>query len=110
MTGNDSLCPFSLITAADSVDLGGRTCPNTLHRVVASFAEKFGRACFLANQLVAIDWKFAPRFALPVFERVHTIIESRDGHTTLAVVKCGEQLRERGDRIRNGPAEDAGMQ
>src|SRR5438093_5464044 len=110
MAGNNSLCPLPLIAAADSIDLSGWTCPNTLDRVVASFAEKFGRAGLLANQFVTIDWKFAPRFTLPIFEWLDAIVESRDGHTTLAVVKCGEQLRERGDRIRNGPAEDAGMQ
>src|SRR5262249_6229698 len=88
----------------------GWTCPNSLHRIVTGFAEKFGRASFFENQLVAIDWKFAPRFALPIFERLHPIVKAGDGHATFSIVKCGEQLCERGDRIRNGPAEDAGMQ
>src|SRR5437899_7449019 len=102
MGGNKCLRRLRLIAAADSIDLSGRTCPNTLHRVVASFAEKFGRACFLANQFVTIDWKFAPSFALPIFERLDAIIESRDGHTAFAIVKRGEQLRERSDGIGDG--------
>src|SRR5207248_8644297 len=99
MTRNDSLCPFPLITAADSVDLGRWTCPDTLHRIVTGFAEKFRRACFLKDQLVPIDWKLTPRFAFPILERLHAIVKAGDGHATFAIVKCGEQLRERGDRI-----------
>src|SRR5437588_8126151 len=110
VTGNHRLGPLPLIAAADSVDLGGRPCPNTLHRIVTGFAEKFRRARFLENQLVAIDWKFAPRFTLPIFEWLDAIVESRDSHATLAIVKCSEQLREGGDRIRDGPAEDSGVQ
>src|SRR5207253_11492662 len=90
MTGNDSLCPLPLIAAADSVDLSGRTCPNTLHRIVTCFAEKLGHACFLTNQLVAINWKFAPCFALPIFERLDAIVEPRDRHTAFAIVKGGQ--------------------
>src|SRR5205814_8814899 len=90
MTRNDGFCSFPLITAADSVDLGRWTCPNTLHRIVTCFAEKLGRAGFLANQFVAIDWKLAPSFALPIFERLDAIVESRDGHTTFAIVKRGK--------------------
>src|ERR1044071_4474656 len=110
MTGNHRLGALSLIAAADSVDLGGWTRPNTLHRIVTCFAEKFRRARFLANQFVAIDWKFAPSFTLPIFKWLDAIVEFRDRHATLAIVERGEQLRERGDWIRNGPAENAGMQ
>src|SRR5947207_11541682 len=110
VTGNHRLGPLPLIAAADSVDLGGRPCPNTLHRIVTGFAEKFRRARFLENQLVAIDWKFAPRFTLPIFEWLDAIVESRDSHATLAIVKCSEQLRESGDRIGDRPAEDSGVQ
>src|SRR5215469_2157777 len=110
LTSNDGLCPFPLITAADSIDLSRRPCPETLHRIVTCFAEKFGRACFLQDQFVAIDWKLPPSFTLPIFERLDPIVESRDSHTTFAVVKCSEQLRERSDRIRDGPAKDPGMQ
>src|SRR5438309_11846799 len=108
MAGNDSFCPLPLITAADSIDLGRWTCPNTLHRIVTGFAEKFRRARFLENQLVAIDWKFAPRFTLPIFEWLDAIVESRDSHATLAIVKWSEQLRESADRIGDRPAEDPG--
>src|SRR5436189_74816 len=62
-------------------------------RTLPCFAEKFGSASFLENQFVAIDWKLPPSFALPIFERLDAIIESCDCHTTLAIVKCGEQLR-----------------
>src|SRR5262249_55868580 len=97
MTGNDSLCPLPLITAADSVDLGGRTRPNTLHRIVARFAEKFGHACLVTNQFVAINRKFAPSFALPILERLYSIVETRDCHAPFAIVERGEQLRKRRD-------------
>src|SRR5438552_746650 len=110
MTGNHRFGPLPLIAAADSIDLCRWTGPNTLHRIVTGLAEKFRHAGLLANQFVTIDWKFPPRFALPIFERLYAIVESRDGHTTFAIVKGCEQLRERGDWIRNGPTENTGMQ
>src|SRR3984893_17243644 len=93
MTGDDGLCPLSLISSADSVDLGCWSSPDALQRIVTGFAEKFGDACFLEDQFVALDWKFAPRFALPILQRFNTIIEARDCQPAFAIMKCGEQLR-----------------
>ena len=90
MTGDHGLCPFALITAADSIDLGRRSRPDALNRIVAGFAEKFGHARFFQNELVSIHRKFAPCFALPILQRLHAIIESCDCHTTLAIMKCGQ--------------------
>src|SRR5436190_14675728 len=109
MTGDHRLSPLPLITAADSVDLGSRPRPDPLHRIVPRFAEKLRHACFLENQFVAIDRKLPPCFALPIFQRLHAIVKSRDGHTTLAIVKRGQQLCERGNRIRNGASYQEGM-
>src|SRR6266705_608170 len=78
MTRNDGFCSFPLIAAADSVDLGRWTRPDTLHRIVTGFAEKFRRACFLKDQLVPIDWKLTPRFAFPILERLHAIVKAGD--------------------------------
>src|SRR5213596_146684 len=110
MTGDDCLCPLPLISSADSIDLGCWSSPDALERIVTTLAKKFGDACFLEDQFVAIDWKFAPRFALPFFQRLHPVIESRDCHAAFTIVKCGEQLRQRGDWILDSASKNAGMQ
>src|SRR5204863_90181 len=84
MTGDHSLCPLPLITSADSVDLGCRSRPDAFERIVTGFAEKLGHACFFANQFVAIEWKFAPRLTLPIFQRLYAIIEPCDRNTSVA--------------------------
>src|SRR4029077_20726208 len=93
MTGDDCLCPLPLISSADSIDLGCWSGPDALERIVTGFAEEFGHACFLEDQFVAIDWKFAPCFALPILQRFNAIVEARDCHAAFAIMKRGEQLR-----------------
>src|SRR6266576_1314666 len=110
MTRDDCLRSLPLISSTDSVDLGSGTRPDTLQRIVAGFAEELRHACFLEDQFVAIDWKFAPRFALPFFQRLHAVIESGDCHAAVTIVKCGEQLRQRGDWILDSASKNAGMQ
>src|SRR5947207_12428991 len=110
MTGDDCLCPSPLISSADSIDFGCWSSPDALERIVTGFAEKFGDSCFLQDQFVAIDWKFAPRFALPILQRLNPIIESRDGHATFRTGNVGELLRKRGVWIWAGAPKNAGMQ
>src|SRR5947199_9655702 len=110
MTGDDCLCPLPLISSADSIDFGCWSSPDALERIVTGFAEKFGDSCLLQGQFVAIDWKFAPRSALPILQRLNPIIESRDCHATFPIVKCGEHLRQRRDWILDGASKNAGMQ
>src|SRR6267378_3053091 len=93
MTGDDCLCPLPLISSADSIDLGCWSGPDALERIVTGFAEKFGHACFIEDQFVAIDWKFAPRFALPILQGFNTIVEPSDCDAAFAIMKRGEQLR-----------------
>src|SRR4029453_12429944 len=97
VTRDHGLCAFALIAATDSIDLSCWSSPDALERIVTGFAEKFGHACFLEDQFVAIDWKFAPRFALPILQGFNPIVEARDCHLAFAIMKCGEELRERGD-------------
>src|SRR5436189_5403839 len=66
VTGNHSLCAFSLVTAAESIDLRGGTRPDSLHGIVTGFAEEFRHSGFFQYQFVAIDWKFALCLALPI--------------------------------------------
>src|SRR4029077_19377077 len=110
MTRNDCLRPLPLISSADSIDLGSRTRPDTLQRIVASLAEEFRHSCFIANQFVAIDWKFTPCFALPILKRLNAIIEPCDGHTAFTIMERGQQLGQRRDRILDGASKNAGMQ
>src|SRR5437764_14506330 len=110
MTGDDCLCPLPLISSADSIDFGCWSSPDALERIVTGFAEKFGDSCFLQVQFVAIDWMFAPRFALPILQRLNRIIESRDCHPTFAIVKCGERLRHRRDGVWADAPDNAGLQ
>src|SRR4029077_5636830 len=110
MTGDDCLCPLPLISSSDSIDLGCWSSPDAFERIVTGFTEKFGDACFLEDQFVAIDWKFVPRFALPILQRFNPIIEACDGHAAFAIMKRGEQLRERGDWIGDGASKNTGMQ
>src|SRR5215216_4486541 len=49
MTCDHGLGPLPLITAADPVYLRRGPCPNSLDRIVTSFAEEFGGAGFLTN-------------------------------------------------------------
>src|SRR5207237_3369223 len=83
MAGDHRLCPLPLVTAPDTIDLSSRARPDALQGIVAGFAEKFGHACFLENQFVAIDGKLSPRLALPIFQRLQPIVKACDGHTTL---------------------------
>src|SRR6266567_6597113 len=110
MTGDDCFCPLPLISSTDSINLGSRSSPDALERIVAGFAEKLGHACFLQDQFVAIDWKVSPRVPLPFFQRLNPIIESGDCHAAFTIVKCGEQLRQRRDWILNGAPKNTGMQ
>src|SRR5438105_2687853 len=110
MASDHRLCPLPLVTAPDSIDLSSRPRPDALQGIVADFAEKSGHACFVENQFVAIDGKLSPRLALPIFQRLHPIVKACDGHTTLAIVKCGQQLRESDDRICNRSAKNARVQ
>src|SRR2546430_4145937 len=93
MTGDDCLCPLSLISSADSIDLGCWSSPDALERIVTALAKKFGDACFLEDQFVAIDWKFAPRFALPILQWFNAIIEARDGHAAFAIMEDRKSTR-----------------
>ena len=99
-----------LISSADSIDLGCWSSPDALERIVTGFAEQFRHACFLQDQFVAIDWKLAPCFALPSLQRLNAIIKPIDCHTAFAIMKRGEQLRERGDWIGDGTSKNTGMQ
>ena len=110
MTGDNGLCSLPLITSADSVDFGGRPRPDAFHRIIAGFPEQLRHTRFVANQFVAINRKFPPRFAFPVPKRLHAIVKSCNRYATFAIVKRGKQLRERGNRICNRPAKHAGMQ
>src|SRR4029453_19519786 len=109
MTGDDCFCPLPLISSTDSIDLRLWSNPDALQRIVAGFAEKFRHTCFLQNQFVAIDWKFAPRFPLPFFQRFNPIIESGDCHAAFTIMKRGEQLRKRRDWILDGASKNTGM-
>src|SRR5207237_9726247 len=71
MTGDDCLCPLSLISSADSIDLGCWSSPDALERIVTALAKKFGDACFLEAQFVAIDRRFVSRFALRTIHTLH---------------------------------------
>src|SRR5437762_8060202 len=93
VTGDDCLGPLPRISSADSIDLGRRSSPDALWRIVTGFTKKFGHACFLESQFVAIDWKLAPCFALPILQGFNPIVEARDCHATFAIMKRGEQLR-----------------
>src|SRR5215469_2297188 len=110
MTGNDSLCSLPLIPTADPVNLCCRTRPNTPHGVVAGLAEELGHAGLFQNELVAINWKLTPCFALPILEGLHPIIKTGDRHSAVAVVKRGKQLCERGYWIRHCASKNTGMQ
>src|SRR5438477_10317552 len=78
MTGDDCLCPLSLISSADSIDLGCWSSPDALERIVTTLAKKFRDACFLEDQFVAIDWKFSPCFSLPILLMFNAILDARD--------------------------------
>src|SRR5437762_9470970 len=75
VTRNDGLGSHPLVTAADTVELGGRTSPNSFERRVGLFAKERRSAGLVEDRFVAIDRQFAPSFALPVFEGLHLVVE-----------------------------------
>ena len=99
-----------LITAADAIDLRGRPSPDSFERAVTLFAKKGGRAGFLQDFLVAIDRQFAPGFPLPIFQRLHLVVESLDRDVPFVVVQSREQARQRRDWIRHRAAEHPRVQ
>ena len=110
VTGDHGLSPLPLVTAADAVDLRRGPRPQTLERAVTLFAEERGRACLIQHFLVAIEGKFAPGLALPIFQRLHLVVETCDRDAPFLVMQGREQLRQRCDRVRDRAAEHPGMQ
>ena len=78
MTGDDRFGPLPLVTAADAVDLGGWSRPESLQCAEPFFPEERGRTGLIKNLLVRLDRKLAPRFALPILERLDLIVKSFD--------------------------------
>ena len=79
-------------------------------RAVAFLAEKLGRAGFVEDFLVAIDRQLPPGLALPIFQRLHVVVETFDRDAAVLVVQSREQLSQRRDRIRDRAAENTRVQ
>src|SRR5262249_17269085 len=57
-----------------------------------------------------VEWQLLPRLALSGFEWPHIVVESRDFHTTAAVLHLRDHLGKRERRIGNSASERAGVE
>ena len=79
VAGDHGLGPRTLITAADAVDLRRRARPQIARACCNLFRRKAPGAPVSSRiSLSPSIGSFAPGFALPIFERLHLVVESFD--------------------------------
>src|SRR5947208_16163790 len=73
MTGDDCLCPLSLISSADSIDLGCWSSTDALERILTAISKKFGDAFFLYDQFIDIYLLFDHCISLTFCYLINTV-------------------------------------
>lgn len=109
LAGQDRLGAFTLVAAADAIDLGRWTRSHAFDRGISRLAEERFDTGEGADVFVG-DGEGRGGFPLPVGQGAHGVVESLDGDAAFGIMQAGHQPGGGGGGIHDGSAEDSGVE